>query len=291
MDRRDVGSGVGAGVRRRERRPAGDGASTSSSRWPRRAPSPTARGDRPRGRPGDARRRRGAGRGGRAGRARHGRADPARRGAPERRLGGQAGLHRAQRRATRAGDGAASPRRPRSTPAPPTSSTVGTQNFLWRAGPDDLGRRLGDPPRPRRPPAPRPSPSLGHGTTTRRRRRNLLARYCLLLDHNDVDGWVPLLHRHGTYKVYGRTFAGPDGPAADARRRARRAPPGRSAGHRAPRRRPRPRPAEPAVCRPGDRRRAGGAVYDDMLVRTDDGWRIASAVPLHHRRRLGDRPD
>lgn len=41
--------------------------------------------------------------------------------------------------------------------------------------------------------------------------RDLLARYCLTLDQDDVDGWVELFLPDATYEVYGRTFEGHEG--------------------------------------------------------------------------------
>jgi 3-phenylpropionate/cinnamic acid dioxygenase small subunit len=40
---------------------------------------------------------------------------------------------------------------------------------------------------------------------------HLLARYCLTLDHDDVDGWVALFTPDATYQVYGRSFDGHEG--------------------------------------------------------------------------------
>src|SRR6185436_5367413 len=41
--------------------------------------------------------------------------------------------------------------------------------------------------------------------------RNLFARYCLLLDLDDVDEWIALFTPDGTFDVYGHTFAGESG--------------------------------------------------------------------------------
>lgn len=102
----------------------------------------------------------------------------------------------------------------------------------------------------------------------------LLARYCLTLDHDDVDGWVALFTEDAEYEVYGRTFRGHDG----LRRMMTGAPGGLHLGG-------------PPVIRMVDADRAEAqqnllfaeaaegilrsAVYDDTLVRTPDGWRIA----------------
>jgi hypothetical protein len=40
---------------------------------------------------------------------------------------------------------------------------------------------------------------------------NLLARYCLTLDLDDVEGWVALFTPDASYEVYGRSFDGHDG--------------------------------------------------------------------------------
>ena len=88
-------------------------------------------------------------------------------------------------------------------------------------------------------------------TTDEEQIRDLLARYCLTLDLDDVDGWVALFTPDATYQVYGRAFEGHEGLRRMMRRRAGRPPPGRPAGDRAGRRRPRHHAAEPAVRRAG----------------------------------------
>ena len=103
--------------------------------------------------------------------------------------------------------------------------------------------------------------------------RNLLARYCLLLDLDDIEGWVALFTPNATYEVYGRTFGGHDG----LRRMLSGAPSGLHLG------------GPPVVELVDDNHvrtqrnllfidRATGesrsAVYDDDLVRTGEGWRI-----------------
>ena len=103
--------------------------------------------------------------------------------------------------------------------------------------------------------------------------RNLLARYCLDLDLDDLDGWVALFTDDATYEVYGRTFTGHDG----LRKMLSGAPGGLHLGG-------------PPVIEPIDADHARTlrnllfvdrttgearhAVYDDDLVRTDGGWRI-----------------
>jgi 3-phenylpropionate/cinnamic acid dioxygenase small subunit len=105
--------------------------------------------------------------------------------------------------------------------------------------------------------------------------RNLLARYCVLLDQDDVEAWVALFTPDATYQVYGHTFAGHEG----LRKMLRGAPGGLHLGGP-----PAIDPVDDGHARAqqnllfvdratGESRRA---LYDDELVRTDDGWRIAS---------------
>ena len=121
--------------------------------------------------------------------------------------------------------------------------------------------------------------------------RNLLACYCLTLDLDDVDGWVDCFTPDATYSVYGRTFEG----HAGLRKMMGGAPGGLHLG------------GPPVVERVDDdhatsRRnllfveRASGtqrsAIYDDELVRTPDGWRIASTrCQFIVKTGLADRPD
>ena len=120
---------------------------------------------------------------------------------------------------------------------------------------------------------------------------NLLARYCLTLDLDDVDSWVSLFTPDASYEVYGRSWDGHEG----LRRMMRGAPGGLHLG------------GPPVIEMVGTDRattqqnllfveRMSGtmrrSVYTDELRRTPDGWRIA-------RRRcrfivadgLSDRPD
>ena len=105
--------------------------------------------------------------------------------------------------------------------------------------------------------------------------RNLLARYCVLLDMDNVDDWIELFTPDATYLVYGRTFAGHEG----LRKMMSGAPGGLHLG------------GPPAIECIDDRHartiqnllfveRSTGtmrrSLYNDELVRTDDGWRIAS---------------
>ena len=103
----------------------------------------------------------------------------------------------------------------------------------------------------------------------------LLARYCLTLDLDDVEGWVALFTQDAVYEVYGRTFDGHDG----LRKMLSGAPGGLHLGG-------------PPVIEmvDGDHARttrnllfiergdgeSRSAVYNDELIRTADGWQIAA---------------
>lgn len=102
----------------------------------------------------------------------------------------------------------------------------------------------------------------------------LLAHYCLTLDHDDIDGWVALFTPDAVYEVYGRAFQGHEG----LRKLMIGAPGGLHLG------------GPPAIAMvDADHATAQqnllflervegimrSAVYDDELVRTPDGWRIA----------------
>ena len=104
---------------------------------------------------------------------------------------------------------------------------------------------------------------------------DLIARYCLTLDLDDVEGWVALFTPDATYHVYGRSFDGHDG----LRKMLSGAPGGLHLGG-------------PPVIEMVDRDHARttrnllfiergdgvsrSAVYTDELRRTADGWRIAA---------------
>jgi 3-phenylpropionate/cinnamic acid dioxygenase small subunit len=105
--------------------------------------------------------------------------------------------------------------------------------------------------------------------------RNLLARYCIYLDLDNVDDWIQLFTPDATYLVYGRTFAGSEG----LRKMMSGAPGGLHLG------------GPPVIERVDDdhahtiqnllfvERSTGTmrrSIYDDELVRTAAGWRIAS---------------
>jgi hypothetical protein len=121
--------------------------------------------------------------------------------------------------------------------------------------------------------------------------RNLLARYCLLLDLEDIDGWVALFTVDAAYEVYGRTFTGHDG----LRRMLSGAPGGLHLGG----------PPVIELLTPDLARtqqnllfvdRATGesrsAVYEDELVRTDGAWKIAARrCKFIVADGLSDRPD
>lgn len=102
--------------------------------------------------------------------------------------------------------------------------------------------------------------------------RNLLARYCLFLDLDDIDAWVGLFTEDAVYQVYGREWVGHE----RLRSMFAGAPGGLHLG------------GPPVIELDGDRARTlrnllfversgeqRSAVYDDDLVRTDAGWRIA----------------
>ncbi len=103
--------------------------------------------------------------------------------------------------------------------------------------------------------------------------RNLLARYCLLLDLDDMDSWLQLFTDDAVYEVYGHRGVGRDG----IRKLLTGAPGGLHLG------------GPPVIELDGDRATTlrnllfadastgeqRSAVYDDDLVRTADGWRIA----------------
>ncbi len=102
---------------------------------------------------------------------------------------------------------------------------------------------------------------------------DLLARYCLNLDLDDVDAWVELFMPDATYEVYGRSWDGHEG----LRKMMRAAPGGLHLG------------GPPVIdmvgadqaltmqnllfveAKTGTMRRS---VYNDELKRTEDGWRI-----------------
>ncbi|MDG2029149.1 MAG: nuclear transport factor 2 family protein [Acidimicrobiales bacterium] len=119
--------------------------------------------------------------------------------------------------------------------------------------------------------------------------RNLLARYCVALDVDDVDAWVELFTPDAVYEVYGREFVGHEG----LRGMATAAPGGLHLG------------GPVAIDLDGDKarttrnllfvERSSGehrhAVYDEDLVRTDEGWRIARCrCRFHGPDGLADRP-
>lgn len=105
--------------------------------------------------------------------------------------------------------------------------------------------------------------------------RNLLAKYCLHLDHDEIEDWIQLFTPDGTYQVYGRTFVGHEG----LRKMMSGAPGGLHLGgppvvdmvdddHA--------RTRQNLIFVPRDSADFRRSVYDDELVRTPEGWRIAS---------------
>jgi hypothetical protein len=103
---------------------------------------------------------------------------------------------------------------------------------------------------------------------------DLVARYCLTLDLDDIEGWVGLFTPDASYEVYGRSFDGHEG----LRRMLGAAPGGLHLGG-------------PPVIEMVDSQHARttrnllfvdrtsgvprNAVYTDELVRTGEGWRFA----------------
>ena len=119
--------------------------------------------------------------------------------------------------------------------------------------------------------------------------RNLMARYCVYLDLDDADGWVGLFTPDAVYQVYGHEFAGHEG----LRSMVTAAPGGLHLG------------GPVTIDLDGDRartmrnllfvERGSGdtrqAVYDEDLVRTAGGWRIARCrCRFHTDDGLKDRP-
>ena len=103
---------------------------------------------------------------------------------------------------------------------------------------------------------------------------DLLSRYCLTLDMDDVDGWVSLFLPDARYEVYGRSFDGHEG----LRKMMADAPSGLHLGG----------PPVIDVTRPdaatttrnllfvdSETGESRNAVYSDELERTAEGWRIA----------------
>lgn len=104
---------------------------------------------------------------------------------------------------------------------------------------------------------------------------NVFARYCLCLDLEDADGWVALYTQDARYEVFGRRFEGHDG----LRSMFAHAPKGLHLGG-------------PPVIEMIDLTRARttrnllfvengsgpmrAAYYHDDLVRTTEGWRVAT---------------
>jgi 3-phenylpropionate/cinnamic acid dioxygenase small subunit len=104
---------------------------------------------------------------------------------------------------------------------------------------------------------------------------NLLARYCLSLDHDDIETWVSLFTKDASFNVYGRSFDGHEG----LRKMMVAAPKGLHLG------------GPPLILMHDDNgaqteqnllfidRQSGvsrSAVYRDEVVRSEDGWKISS---------------
>ena len=119
--------------------------------------------------------------------------------------------------------------------------------------------------------------------------RNLLARYCIYLDLDDTEGWVGLFTSDAVYQVYGKEFVGHEG----LRAMAMAAPGGFHLGGPAAIELHGERATTVRnllfVERGSDNMRC--AVYDEDLVRTEDGWRIARCrCRFHGPDGLSDRP-
>lgn len=102
---------------------------------------------------------------------------------------------------------------------------------------------------------------------------DLFARYCLTLDRDDYDSWLALYLPDAMYEVFGRTFRGHDG----LRKMVTTAPGGLHLGGPPVIEMIDPTHAHVVrnllfVAHDGESRRA---VYDDDVVRTAPGWRIA----------------
>ncbi len=103
---------------------------------------------------------------------------------------------------------------------------------------------------------------------------DLLARYCLALDRDDVDAWVELFTEDASYEVYGRSFDGHEG----LRKMMHAAPGGLHLGgvpviemidaNQA-------RTTQNLYFVPSDGAPARSSLYTDDLRRTANGWRIA----------------
>jgi 3-phenylpropionate/cinnamic acid dioxygenase small subunit len=103
---------------------------------------------------------------------------------------------------------------------------------------------------------------------------DLLARYCLALDLDDIDTWVGLFTEDSSYEVFGRRWEGHEG----LRKMMRAAPGGLHLGG----------PPVIELVAPDEARTTQNllfvestkgvmrkSVYTDVLRRTVDGWKIA----------------
>jgi hypothetical protein len=100
----------------------------------------------------------------------------------------------------------------------------------------------------------------------------LLANYCIKMDRRDADGWAELFTPDGQFFAFGRSFDGHDG----LQKLASTSPLGVHLG------------GEPVLELDGDQATAQQSFvfvyaddhhmrigfYDDVLVRTEDGWRF-----------------
>jgi len=120
---------------------------------------------------------------------------------------------------------------------------------------------------------------------------DLLARYCLTLDMDDVEAWVSLFLPDASYQVYGRSWDGHEG----LRKMGESAPGGLHLGGppiiemTEPDRARTTRNLLFAEAKTGEMR---NAVYTDELHRTAEGWRIAhTRCQFIVADGLSDRPD
>jgi 3-phenylpropionate/cinnamic acid dioxygenase small subunit len=102
---------------------------------------------------------------------------------------------------------------------------------------------------------------------------NLLARYCLSLDHEDVETWVSLFTADGSFEVYGRSFDGHQG----LRQMMTAAPKGLHLGgppliqmHDADN----ARSEQNLLFIDRQSGESRSALYRDAVVRTAEGWKI-----------------
>jgi hypothetical protein len=104
---------------------------------------------------------------------------------------------------------------------------------------------------------------------------NLLAHYCLSLDHDDIETWISLFTHDASFNVYGRSFDGHEG----LRKMTAAAPKGLHLGgpplilmhdaHSA-------QTEQNLLFIDRQSGESRSAVYRDEVVRTEEGWKIRS---------------